>query len=199
MKDHFEEKSKEWDAGQLRLQLAITVAEAIKREVVLSSTMEIIDFGVGTGLLGFEIAKEVKKVYGVDTSASMLCKLEDKNSSELSIEAINQDIIKEPLNLSVDGIISSMTLHHVEDTKAFFSTIYNNLIDGGFIALADLESEDGSFHPTGSEGIFHTGFDEVTLISLVEKCGFKKVEVRNIHKISKADTEYGIFLLTAYK
>ena len=198
MQDHFQHKAQTWDGGSIRVQGAKIIADAISQKIELNDTMEIIDFGVGTGLLGFEIAKVTKKIYGVDTSATMLEKLKEKNSEELSIEPICQDIIKNPLTKSFDGLISSMTLHHVEDLKAFFETIYKNIKSGGFIAIADLESEDGSFH-SDNTGVFHFGFDENKLCEIVKNAGFKNVEFKNINTINKPQRDFGIFLITAYK
>ena len=39
-----------------------------------------------------------------------------------------------------------MAMHHVEDTAHFLKTLYDHLNPGGFIAVADLDKEDGSFH-----------------------------------------------------
>jgi cyclopropane fatty-acyl-phospholipid synthase-like methyltransferase len=83
----------------------------------------------------------------------MLAKLQEKNGPELHIEPINQDIVKNPLTQTFDGLVSSMTLHHVEDLKAFFDVIYTNINDNGFIAIADLETEDGTFH-SDNAGVF---------------------------------------------
>ena len=124
---HFDKRAEGWDSGDIRVNGAKTIANAINARITLKNEMDIMDFGVGTGLLGFEIASQVKKVYGVDTSTQMLAKLQEKNSSELSIEPINQDIIKEPLSQTFDGLVSSMTLHHVENLKAFFDVIYKNI------------------------------------------------------------------------
>lgn len=198
MQDHFQHKAQTWDGGSIRVQGAKKIADAISQKIELNNTMEIIDFGVGTGLLGFEIAKVTKKIYGVDTSATMLEKLKEKNSEELSIEPICQDIIKNPLTKSFDGLISSMTLHHVEDLKAFFETIYKNIKSDGFIAIADLESEDGSFH-SDNTGVFHFGFDENKLCEIVKNAGFKNVEFKNINTINKPQRDFGIFLITATK
>jgi predicted TPR repeat methyltransferase len=90
MQDHFKEKAKTWDKGSTRVNGAKTIADAIKKRVDLRSEMELMDFGVGTGLLGFEIAQEVRKVVGVDTSENMLEKLKEKNTPELSIEALHR-------------------------------------------------------------------------------------------------------------
>ncbi len=194
----FDDKAKEWDKLPLRVQNAINIAEAIKKRVHLSKDMEVMDFGVGTGLLGFEIAKQVKKVYGVDTSKKMLEELEAKNTQDLSIEPLFADITKEPIDLKVDGIVSSMTLHHIEDLQSFFETIKKNLKPGGFIAIADLESEDGTFH-SDNTGVHHFGFDEEKLKEIIQNAGFKDITFETIHTISKPHRDFPVFLLTAFK
>ena len=196
MKDHFANKADNWDKGDIRKSTPFAIAEAIKKRIILNKTMKIMDFGVGTGLLGFEIAKEVQKVFGVDMSPSMLKKLEEKNTPELSIKAVCQDIVKEPLKQKFDGIVSSMTLHHVEDLKAFFISIKKNLNNGGFIAIADLEEEDGTFH-SDNAGVFHFGFKEQELFDIIKECGFKEIIFENITTINKPQRDFGVFLLTA--
>lgn len=195
---HFDNRAQGWDKGNIRVNGALVIAEAIEKKITLSKNMKVIDFGVGTGLLGFEIAKKVDKVYGVDTSAKMLEKLEEKNSSQLNIKAIKQDIIEEPLEEIFDGLVSSMTLHHVEDLEAFFKTIYKNINENGFIAIADLEKEDGTFHSDNS-GVYHFGFEEELLCKVAKECGFKDVRFENINTINKPQRDFGVFLLTAVK
>jgi len=174
------------------------IAQAIEQKITLSPEMEIIDFGVGTGLLGFEIAKRVKQVYGVDTSEGMLTKLKEKNSEDLHIIPLQQDIVQEPLEQTFDGLVSSMTLHHIENLEAFFQTIYKNIKEGGFIAIADLEEEDGTFH-SDNTGVHHFGFDAQTLREIVQKSGFKNIQIENINTISKPHRDFGVFLLSAQK
>ena len=198
MKDHFKNKAQDWDSGDIRVNGAKTIANAIEKEIKLNNEMEILDFGVGTGLLGFSIAPKVKQVYGVDTSAKMLEKLQEKNTPELEIKVYHQDIIKEPLQQHFNGLISSMTLHHVENIDAFFQTIYRNIKKDGFIAIADLESEDGSFH-SDNTGVHHFGFEEEALRNIVQKSGFKDVKIQNINTIEKTKRNFGVFLLTARK
>ncbi|WP_152183545.1 class I SAM-dependent DNA methyltransferase [Sulfurimonas indica] len=198
MQDNFKEKAKNWDQGDIRVNNAKVIADAIQKRVHLTQDMEIMDFGVGTGLLGFEIAKKVKQVYGVDTSIGMLEKLKEKNCDTLHIIPIQQDIIKQPLKQKFDGLVSSMTLHHVENLEAFFKTIHNNLKEDGFIAIADLESEDGTFH-SDNTGVHHFGFNEKELREIVEKSGFIDVVIENINTINKPHRDFGVFLLTAKK
>lgn len=192
--DNFKDRAKDWDKRSNTNTK--TIGGAILERFALHSEMELLDFGAGTGLLGFEIAQHVKKVYGVDTSLSMLEELRAKNTPELSIEPLHQDIIKTPLQRSFDGLISSMTLHHIEDLPLFFSTIYSNIEEDGFIAIADLELEDGSFH-SNNMGVFHYGFDAEELRSIASRSGFKDIEISQVNTIKKPHKEYGVFLLTA--
>ena len=195
---HFDNRAAGWDSGDIRVNGAKTIADAISKSIEFNKDMEVLDFGVGTGLLGFEIAKETKKVYGVDTSSKMLEKLQEKNSDALHIEAICQDIVKTPLEQTFDGLVSSMTLHHVENTDEFFTTIYKNINEGGFIAIADLELEDGTFH-SDNAGVFHFGFEREALVLSAQKAGFTNVVFENINTIKKPHREFGVFLLTAKK
>ncbi|WP_193114361.1 class I SAM-dependent DNA methyltransferase [Sulfurimonas marina] len=192
----FDKRAENWDKGDIRVNGAKVIADAIENKFVLSDNMVLMDFGVGTGLLGFEIAKKVQKVYGVDTSKGMLDKLEEKNTPEVSIEAIHQDIVENPLDMKFHGLISSMTLHHVEDLTKFFQTVKENLHEGGFLAIADLESEDGTFH-SDNTGVYHFGFEKDALCKIVENCGFKNVSFENINTINKPHRDFGVFLLSA--
>ena len=196
MQDTFKDQAQGWDKGSTRVNGAKTIAEAIQKKISLDSSMNIMDFGVGTGLLGFEVAPKVKSILGIDTSQSMLQKLQDKNTPNLFITPCHQDIVQLPLTNTFDGIISSMTLHHVQDLKLFFETIYKNLNTKGFIAIADLESEDGTFH-SNNEGVFHFGFDKKELYEVVESCGFINIKIENINTINKPHKNFGVFLLTA--
>ena len=194
----FDNRAKDWDKKDVRVNGAKVIADAIEKKIHLREDMEIIDFGVGTGLLGFEIAKNVKQVYGVDTSEGMIQTLKEKNSDTLHIVPIHQDIIEKPLTQMFDGLVSSMTLHHVKELEAFFNMLYNILKDDGFLAIADLESEDGTFH-SDNKGVHHFGFDEENLKEIVQKSGFKEVCIEKINTIAKPHRNFGIFLLTARK
>ncbi len=198
MKDHFKHKAEDWDTADVRVQGAKKIADAIEKNIQLDKDMEILDFGVGTGLLGFEIAKKVQQVYGVDTSANMLEKLQEKNTDTLQIKTFHQNILQKPIEQKFDGVISSMTLHHVQDLEQFFETIYANIKKNGFLAIADLESEDGSFH-SDNKGVHHFGFDTQELHTIVAKAGFKDISFKHVNTIRKPHKDFKVFLLLAYK
>jgi ubiquinone/menaquinone biosynthesis C-methylase UbiE len=129
----------------------------------------------------------------------MLIEFENKcNEFSCETEVIEKDLSSEILDREFDGIISSMTIHHLEDTAALLSKLYTMLNDGGFVAIADLDSEDGSFH-SDNTGVFHYGFDRVILENIAKKIGFKNIRFDLASTISKPHREFTVFLMTAVK
>ncbi len=197
--DHFAHKSKSWDMNSKRVKNAKGIAEVIVNNIKLDKSMELMDFGAGTGLLSYFVAPFVKKIVAVDNSPSMLVEFENKcDEFSCETEAIEKDLSSEMLDRTFDGIISSMTIHHLEDTAALLSKLYIMLNEGGFVALADLDSEDGSFH-SDNAGVFHYGFDRVILENMAKEAGFKEVKFDLASTISKPHADFTVFLMTAVK
>ncbi len=199
MQQHFDEAASTWDMGDVRVATARSIFQTLISRMALGSSMDLLDFGCGTGLLSFQAAPLVNSVTGVDLSPNMVAQLLQKNTPELQIDAVCQDIVNTPLEQKFHGIISSMALHHVEELPALFSTFYTHLHRDGFIALADLETEDGTFHSNGNEGIYHLGFDRDGLRVLIETAGFKNVRFHEACTITKEAKSYPVFLVIATK
>ncbi len=197
--DLFANKSKSWDMSSKRVQNAKSIAELIVKNIDLDKKMELMDFGAGTGLLSYFIAPFVGKIVAVDNSPSMLKEFETKcDAFACETEIVEKDLSSETLDRKFDGIISSMTIHHLEDTIALFRKLYEMLKDGGFIAIADLDSEDGSFH-SDNTGVFHHGFDREALQAIAEEAGFKDVHFDTASTIQKPHRDFTVFLMTAKK
>ncbi|WP_415405708.1 class I SAM-dependent DNA methyltransferase [Sulfurovum sp. CS9] len=197
--DHFAHKSKSWDMSSRRVQNAKGIAGLIVKNIKLDKSMELMDFGAGTGLLSYFVAPFVKKIVAVDNSPSMLVEFENKcDEFSCETEVIEKDLSTETLDRNFDGIISSMTIHHLEDTAALLSKLYGMLNDGGFVAIADLDSEDGSFH-SDNTGVFHYGFDRHLLAEYAQEAGFKDVTFSLASTINKPHADFTVFLMTAVK
>ena len=192
----FDEKAATWDASQRRRELAKAIAESIKESVELKPNMHILDVGAGTGLLTREIISFVASVTGVDSSQKMLEKFEQIGKKCIPLHC---DIIKYQPQRSFDGVISSMTMHHIEDTREFFEKLNSLLKPEGFIAIADLEKEDGSFHDHGNEGVHHFGFDKEELFELAKEGGFFDISIKEVYRVKKPNREYPVLLLVAKK
>ncbi|MFA5215799.1 class I SAM-dependent methyltransferase [Sulfuricurvum sp.] len=199
MTERFNEAAAQWDSGDMRQNIAHSTFETIASRIALLPHMDILDFGAGTGLLSFKIALQVKSVVGIDLSEKMLEQIEAKNSDTVSVTPICQDIMNEPLDQKFHGIVSSMAMHHVKDTATLFETFHKHLKRDGFVAIADLEAEDGSFHSHGNEGVYHFGFERDALRQTIEKCGFISVRFHEAYTVVREDKSYPIFVVTAIK
>ncbi len=188
-----------WDKGDLRQKIAHNVAEAMFENIPLNDTMNLLDFGAGTGLLTYKILPHVHSVTAVDTSPKMLEMLQSKSTPEHQIKTACCDITQMPLSETFDGIISSMAMHHVEETAAFLKTLHSHLNPGGFIAIADLDKEDGSFHSHGNDGVFHFGFDRDGLVKMATEAGFSDIAFDTALIIEKPYASYPVFLMRARK
>jgi 2-polyprenyl-3-methyl-5-hydroxy-6-metoxy-1,4-benzoquinol methylase len=93
-------------------------------------------------------------------------------------------------------ITSAMTLHHIPEIVPVLSSLRSLLNPGGWIALADLESEEGSFHDDLT-GVFHNGFSADELSDMLEKAGFTSIVIRTVTNIEKKDKLFSVFLATA--
>ena len=199
MTDLFEEKAQDWDARPMVAVISSGVGAALRERVSLSPELEVMDFGAGTGLVSGHVAPHVGRVYAVDISQAMLEKLAAKPELEGKVEIACQDILEQPLGRSVDLIVSAMALHHVEDTARLLETFAAHLEPGGRVALADLDAEDGTFHPADVEGVFHHGFDRAELGAKLEQSGLGEVEFTTAAEVDKEGKRYPIFLVTAKK
>ena len=195
----FDSRAKEWDKKSRRVQNAKAIAEVIAKNVPLNKDMQIIDFGVGTGLLSYFLSNKVGKVLGIDNSNKMLEVFKSKKDNfKCQIEAKNIDIFNHNLTEKYDAIISSMTLHHIKDIKKLFEAFYELLKPDGYIALADLESEDGSFH-SDNTGVEHFGFDFNELSKIAKEAGFADIKVEYVNNIQKSHKTFNVYLLIAKK
>ncbi len=198
--DIFANRSKSWDMKSRRVQGAKRIATAIADRIDLSREMSIADFGAGTGLLSLFLSDRVGRITAIDNSPSMLEVLRDKiGEFNCPIEILNMDITKSKIDdLKFDGIVSSMTLHHIDDIPNIFRLFYKMLDRDGFIAIADLDMEDGTFHSDNS-GVFHFGFERDYLNIISQEVGFKVINFETVNRINKANGEFPIFLMTAFK
>jgi ubiquinone/menaquinone biosynthesis C-methylase UbiE len=201
----FDKVAASWDEKPLRRLLAAAVSAGIAADVPLHRGMQVLEYGCGTGLCGLQLASEVGHLTAADTSAGMLEELRKKVQSldlgNVTPLLISPDCWTLPA-AAFDLVFSSMVLHHIEATDILLQHFEKLLKPGGHLALADLESEDGTFHddPTG---IAHHGFDPQVLIAMLERLGFAALTARTVHMIRKqhGDDErtYPVFLITGQK
>jgi 2-polyprenyl-3-methyl-5-hydroxy-6-metoxy-1,4-benzoquinol methylase len=205
-KKNFDKEAAVWDAKPLRVKLALDVAEAILREIKPTKDLTVMDFGCGTGLVTLRLAPLVQSITGVDSSSGMLdvltAKVKEQGLSNVSTQLVDFD-----QGGKVEGkfhlIVSSMTMHHVPDTAALLRQWFDLLLPGGRLAVADLDTEDGSFH-SDNTGVFHFGLARAEVQALLEKTGFHAIGATTAASVVKeiggqGVREFPVFLVVGRK
>jgi|WetSurMetagenome_2_1015567.scaffolds.fasta_scaffold343803_1 2-polyprenyl-3-methyl-5-hydroxy-6-metoxy-1,4-benzoquinol methylase len=202
----FDSEAASWDEKPYRVKLAEEIAGAITKQVTVSTDMDVMDFGAGTGLLTMHLQPMVRSITGVDSSPGMLDVLSQKidGLGLTNIKTMVVDLDKgDELKGSYDLIVSSMTLHHVRDVKALFHQFHAVLKPSGHLCVADLDSDDGQFH-RDITGVFHFGFDRMELGMTLRGAGFDGVRDALATEISREIPNgemrtFTIFLMSAQR
>ena len=197
--DLFKDKADDFDANDIPRQLSAGIGASILSNVVLSDGMQVMDFGAGTGLITTQVADKVGRVTCVDVSQAMLEKLASKEELQGKVDILCQNILEQPIGREFDLIVSAMAMHHVEDTDRMVQRFAEHLKPGARAALADLDEEDGTFHPADVEGVYHAGFNRDAFKGILEKHGFKDINFVTAHTVNKEENSYPVFLAVATK
>jgi ubiquinone/menaquinone biosynthesis C-methylase UbiE len=205
---YFDHAATTWDEKPMRIALAKAVGDAILNSVHPDKSMDVLDYGCGTGLLGLYLLPHVKSVTGVDVSLGMLEVLQKKidHNGLAKMQAIRLDLESDPVPADRYHLIASnMTMHHIADTEKIIEAFYNMLHPQGVLCIADLDAEPGVFHdPEVAESVHHHGFRRPELESLMGQIGFKDFKTDTAHIIRKplkdgTERDFSIFLLVAKK
>ena len=201
--NEFDERAATWDDDPAKWRRAEDVAAAIRRRVDLTPATAALDYGCGTGLLGFALRHDVGTIDLADSSQGMLDAVAAKIAATgaAGMRPLRYDIVTDPLPPSrYDLVVSAMTLHHLPDTEAALRTFAALLRDeAAVLCLADLDAEDGSFHSGRSD--LHHGFDRDLLRVQAGRAGFGSVDFETVHEVEReANGErrrYTVFLMVA--
>jgi ubiquinone/menaquinone biosynthesis C-methylase UbiE len=198
----FDDKALTWDADPVKQERALAVAAALRQRVPLSTTWQALEYGCGTGLLSFALQADLGRITLADSSPGMLTVLEEKISAAglTHLHSLALDLTTDPLPAErYDLIYTLMTLHHVPDTTRLLRDFYTLLRPGGWLGIADLDQEDGSFHGAGFTG--HRGFNREALRAQLFSLGFNHVDFSTSYLMKKATDqglrEYPLFLAVA--
>jgi len=199
---HFDSKARQWDDNPLFRERGLKIAEAIRQTVPLHRGMSALDYGCGTGLLSFPLKDELGAILMADSSAGMLEVVKEKIAAQgvTNMTTLQLDLLADPPPAQrFDLIVTSMTLHHVPDTDQILRVFHDLLQPGGYLCIADLDEEDGSFH--GQEVDVHHGFDRADLSRRAAQSGFANVRFQTVFSIAKeredGTRDYPVFLMTA--
>lgn len=195
----FDAAAATWDDDPARRERVAAIADGVRGAVPVTRHTRVLEYGAGTGALGLALAPDVGSVTLADPSAGMVAVARERLASA-GLDpgrAWRLDLLLDPPpEERFDLVVSAMALHHVPDVPRLLRILHALLAPGGWIALADLDAEDGRFHddPTFHG---HNGFDRDELAASAAAAGFGNTAFTTPHVIRKAAGDFPVFLLTA--
>lgn len=197
MIDNFEQKARTWDKNS-RIDIRNNFVKQLNDGIFFFKEDNIAEVGCGTGLVGLQLSKLVNKIYMIDNSPSMLNVLREKISESKinNVEIIEGKLENSNIN-NLSGVVSFLTLHHIEDVSSFIDNIKEKLIVNGFIAIGDVVEEDGSFH--SDVKVPHSGFNVEALSKTFEEKGFTILKKSVYDSMEKNNKDYPLFIIIAQK
>lgn len=200
--EHFNELAMSWDDDPSRKERAEVIGSMLKTKINQTGSLKGLEYGSGTGLLGFAVIDSLSELTLMDFSEEMIKVAEVKiaRANKSNVNAVCGDLLRKGLDQKYDLIFTMLTLHHIVDVKAILKQFRNHLNPNGQLVIIDLEQEDGSFHDGPFEG--HLGFDRQELESWLVETGFQVTDYDICYTITKMSQEqeeksYPLFMLTS--
>ncbi|AFS77534.1 methyltransferase type 12 [Gottschalkia acidurici 9a] len=182
-----------------RIQIAKLVSDAIREYLIDSNNKNAIDFGCGTGLVGMNLLNEFNSMIFMDTSQNMIDQIKQKiiDFNIQNVDTLCFDLEKESLlDLHMDYIFMSQVLLHINDIELVLSRLYDILNVGGHLIIVDFNKNEKVV-----SDMVHDEFDQVELINLMTKLGFKETQFKTFYTGSKIfmNHDASLFILDAQK
>lgn len=203
---YFDEKAQEWDNDQQKIERAAVFAKEINDFIQPGKKLNALEFGCGTGLLSFKLKDFFSIITLADNSNGMIKVLKEKIDKEgiKNFIPLRLDLFERDIQFSkIDVIYSLMTLHHMPDINRTLKEFNSILEPNGFLCIADLVKEDGSFHSHHIDFDGHNGFDKEELGRKMIKNGFELAYYKECFVIEKKVDEnikkYPLFLMICKK
>lgn len=203
MINEFDLKATEWDKNPMHWDRSEAIAKEIRNLIPLNKEMSALEYGAGTGITSFLLKDYLKEITLMDNSSEMVKIMNEKirETKFKNLKALNFDLEHSDYK---DGkfelIFTQMVLHHVSDINSIISKFSKLLKPGGYLAIADLSEEDGSFHGEGFAG--HRGFNIEKFSKILSNNKFinifHKICFVIDRKVSETETKkFDVFLMIA--
>jgi ubiquinone/menaquinone biosynthesis C-methylase UbiE len=199
MKTDFDTRAETWDDDS-KVRRAEAVAAGMRRAIPLSRSMAALEYGAGTGLLSFCLRDTLGSITLADSSAGMRAVAERKIAAggAKQMRVVDLDLMRDPVPKDrYDLVFSMMTLHHVPDVARGLAAFHELLNAGGYLCIADLDAEDGSFHGPGVD--VHHGFGRGALREALAGAGFVDVAIDDCFVVEHGPRRYPVFLASCRK
>lgn len=200
--DRFNQLAKKWDSKPERVEGALCFVDEIFKTIKEdASNFNTLDYGCGSGLVSFALMEQVKTVTGMDFSTGMIDVYNQKIKSLKfnNISSLLHDINNQELDFNTyDLAVTNMTMHHIKDTNIFIKKLSSSLKPNGYLCIADLEIEDGTFHSC-NDGVEHFGFNINNIEKLYKDNNLKNIIVKQLQVINKPNNNFSVFIAIGQK
>ncbi|UUZ80071.1 class I SAM-dependent methyltransferase [Paenibacillus sp. P26] len=180
VKKRFDEVAMEYDERRRRLIPCFDdfYGSAVQWVNVEGKAPRFLDLGAGTGLLSALIRSKYPHAHMtlVDLSENMLSVARERFAGDERVEYIAADYTSYPFEGPFDGIISSLSIHHLphEQKRALFRTVYGLLKEGGMFVNADqvmgqTEYIDQQYKRLWQQAIRDSGLPNEAVESAIER------------------------------
>jgi 2-polyprenyl-3-methyl-5-hydroxy-6-metoxy-1,4-benzoquinol methylase len=199
MNNYFDKASQDWDQHPDRHERARAVADQIRKQIHIVPGMRALEFGCGTGLLGFNLIQDFAFITFADSSEGMLEQVQNRirDNKIKNADTLLINIEEGRLPQSYDCIFSLQALHHIKDYEKAIGLLAGHLNPQASLCIADLDQEDGSFHDPGEE--VHPGFERGHLKRILQKYGLNSIRESTPFLNKKKGRDYPVFLITGQK
>ena len=159
-----------------------TYRRFIANDQLITSRQSILDFGCGTGRLTEFMAKDFKKVIGVDILGTMIAQGKIRLGSLKNVELIEIDGSSLPLpDKSIDFVFSYLVFQHIktrEIVERAFADIHRVLAPGGTfkVLLRSDKQKDMNRWWSGVE------YSQEAIERLYEKMGFSMLKIEPVDR-----------------
>jgi ArsR family transcriptional regulator len=140
--------------------------------------LEVVDFGCGTGVLTVELAKWARHVTAIDRSESALTKARAEAARQglHNITFLAADLEQLPLErASVDLVVVSQSLHHVDSIEHVLAEGARVLKPGGRMVVLELLPHDEAWVKSRL-GHQHLGFDPDAVEQVMREVGLEHTQ-----------------------
>lgn len=221
-RNHFDSTAHDYDDPE-KVDRAREIADAVRAAVPLTGRERVLEYGAGTGLVAQALQESVGELTLADSSAGMRQVASQKvadGALKVGTRVVDLDLTapdvtapdptdadptdadptdagREFADEHFDLVVSSLVLHHIKDLNPVLAGFHRLLAQGGHLAVADLDTEDGRFHAHLHEFDGHDGFDRHALADALRAAGFEDVTVRDCTTVVKQGEVFPVFLEVA--
>ena len=203
--DCFDAAAKDFDTDW-RIDRARIIADKIRTHIAVGCDRSAIEYGCGTGLVGFELINDFKTLLLIDSSPEMIKQAEQKlgRLGSPTASTLRCDFTEGvPETLRADYVFSSLVIHHIKDTMGILRRFYDVLNGSGHLLIVDVDEEDGSFHAKYPDFDGHNGFSHTALVDSALNAGFATATAETFFHDAKTfngkKNPYSLFILDAVK